>query len=483
MHKSLILAWLDSRRTPRKADVGAASVAEGLADCAPALAVTLLADEDAHASHRADLLAILVQSVRMAGVTASSLVDRLHRLDAANGLVIVDGLRAARINSRLSREVGLRFLLGHPDLPAMAANHRGRLVALFRHFLGERTWSAVTRALRAESSDNNRFLQRTVLRYSAAPAIAREALGFLAAPAKVAHAQEAPTRKPWLLLPWVTGKAVPTVTPIAFHPANALLQRRLAARRSLAVGEGLSRETLSGLRGTYHRGVSMQQVRLLAAATRPSRTDGPLTAIYKTLLTEKPSPESIRERLTASETPASVIPARVAVVLDLSASAVSSGERLNHPAGLGQAVTRRLVAGVSDVTLRRVGGASSVGDVFAIPMGETDLAAAVLRAARERPDAIVVVTDGYENVREGDVTQVVAGLRRLGLTVPVFQVLPVFTPAEDIRSRCLGANIVPLPLHHERGVGELLARIFLATRADTLHSEELVLVGQLLLGR
>lgn len=383
----------------------------------------------------------------------------------------------------LSREIGLRFLLGHPELPALAANHRQAVIALFRHFLGERKWSAVTRALRAPSEENERFLQRSVLRYAAMPTVARETLGFLSGQGKVPHATEAPARTPWLLVPWITRKAVPATTPAEFRPTDVLLQRRLAARRYLSEGEGLSHEVLTGLRGTYHRGVSMHQVRLLAAAKRPLRADGPLTSLYKSLLTEKALPQMARERLTSREMPTLVIPARVAVVLDLSASTVSSGERLHHPAALGQAVTRRLRAGVSDVSVHRVGGASSVGDLFAAPNGETDLATAVLRSGQERPDAIVVITDGYENVREGDLAHVVAGLRRLGTTTPVFEVLPVFTPAEDIRSRCLGADIVPLPVHHEKGVGELLARIYLATRPDTLNPEELTLVGQFLIGR
>lgn len=483
MHTSLVLHWLDVRRAPWKTDGAAPSAADVLADVAPKLAVSLLADNDAHPSHRAALLASLVQSGRSAEVTASALVERLHALDAAVGLAVVNGLRTARVNGRLSREVGLRFLVGHPELPALAANHRGRLVALFRHFLGERTWSAVTRALRVSTPANERFLHRTVLRFAAAPAVSRETLGFLAGMGQVVRAPEAPARAPWLIVPWLSRKSVSASTPAEFRPSHALLQRRLAAAADLSKGEGLSHETLSGLRGTYHRDASMQQVRLLAAATRAVRTDGALTSVYKTLLTEKASPDVVRERLASGESTAPTIPARVAVVLDLSASALSSGERLHHPAALGQAVTRRLQAGVSDVSLRRVGGASSVGDLFAVPKGESDLATAVLRSAQERPDAIVVVTDGYENVREGDTAHVVAGLRRLGVATPVYQVLPVFTPAEDIQSRCLGADIVPLPVHHERGVGELLARIYLATRPDTLDSEELSLIGQLLVGR
>ena len=61
----------------------------------------------------------------------------------------------------------------------------------------------------------------------------------------------------------------------------------------------------------------------------------------------------------------------------------------------------------------------------------------MLAAAREHPEAILVCTDGYENVRQGDTAAVVEGLRQLGLSLPIFQVVPLFAAGEDLTRRRL----------------------------------------------
>jgi hypothetical protein len=102
----------------------------------------------------------------------------------------------------------------------------------------------------------------------------------------------------------------------------------------------------------------------------------------------------------------------LAVVLNLSGSAAASGERAYHPAALGLALTALLRDRVRTVRLHEVGGSERLnGSAVAQPEGETDLATAVLAAAREHPEVILICTDGYENVCQGDTTAVVAGLR------------------------------------------------------------------------
>ena len=60
-------------------------------------------------------------------------------------------------------------------------------------------------------------------------------------------------------------------------------------------------------------------------------------------------------------------------------------------------------------------------DLLAVPTAGdgTDLAGGVITAARERPDLIVVVTDGYENTYPGDLARVAATLPRLGVEAAV----------------------------------------------------------------
>jgi hypothetical protein len=169
--------------------------------------------------------------------------------------------------------------------------------------------------------------------------------------------------------------------------------------------------------------------------------------------------------------------------LDLSSSAVSSGERLYHPAALGLALVGLLEQCVEQVNVFQVGGSAPLdGRRLPRPQGSTDLATAVVQAARTAPEAILVVTDGYENFRQGDVAQVVEGLSRLGLTTAVYQVVPVFTVAEDLSRRRLGGSIPVVPVDHESAVGELTARLLLAKEPEEMSSATLRSVEELLFG-
>jgi hypothetical protein len=293
-----------------------------------------------------------------------------------------------------------------------------------------------------------------------------------------------PARKPWLVVPWLQAR---TPAKPEFKPQHPALQRRLAARRSLEAGEGMPREVLFGLRGTYHHQAPKQLVRRLSAPEpRRGRTDGPLTAALKETLTGTNRSLSLAEIVAAQNGTARQLPVvdvRAAVVLDLSVSAVSSGERLYHPAALGLALVGLLEQCISQVTVLQVGGSVPLdGRRIPRPVGVTDLATAVLEAARAVPQAILIVSDGYENCRQGDVAQVVEGLRRLGLAKVVYQVVPVFTSVENLSKRRLGENIPLLPIDHEAAGGELAARLLLTGEADDLQTATVAAVEELLYG-
>ncbi|HEX5273362.1 MAG TPA: hypothetical protein VFW33_22855, partial [Gemmataceae bacterium] len=343
-------------------------------------------------------------------------------------------------------------VLAHPDLAALAATRRQRVVRLLKHLLGEKTWSAVRRALRPGSNGRGEELLQRTFWGNVPPrqiAAARDALALLAG--------------------------------VAVEPGEALLRKRLAARADLGAGEGLPRETLFGLRGTFHPDTPASRVRYLAPAAAVARPDGPVTAWFKTVWSGDGAADAGPAPAIPAEAP---LPGRVAVVLDLSASMASSGERAFHPAALGLALARHLEARARGVTLHQVGGSRPLGDgPLPRPEGGSDLAAAVVEAARRDPETILVVTDGYENCRTGDVADVADGLRRLDPALQVLQVVPRFTPAEDLSSRRLGAGVPLLPVDHETGVGELLARVILARAGDDLTPEDLGQLEELLFGR
>jgi hypothetical protein len=112
--------------------------------------------------------------------------------------------------------------------------------------------------------------------------------------------------------------------------------------------------------------------------------------------------------------------------------------------------------------------------------GETDIATALLAAAYQKPQAILIISDGYENIHQGDARCIVQGLRQLDLTMPIYQIVAVFTLAENLAQRRFGENIPVIPLAHEEGVRELLAYMLLASIDENVSIEEMGQLQQIL---
>ncbi len=470
MKTALLRTFVETRREALTVDTAARL--DRLCLEAPEFCVRVLGDVRTHVSQKARLLAGLVRSE----VERGEIVGQLHLLADDDLLRVLDGLRQRRLNGRRVRGIGLAALVGHSRFVELCAHHRQRVVRILRHLLGERTWSSVARFLAERTPEGDQFVQTNVLRFAADSNGAREALGFLAG---LGFDRPEPVRTPWLVVPW-RRKAEPE----PFALASDLLRRSAAARHDLNAGQGMPRATLSGLCGTYHRDASRRTLRELAApVSRRERTDGVVTAALKEAFAGggNSSLEDLVRSVVDGNLP--VVDVRAAVVLDLSGSTVSSGERLYHPAALGLAVVGLLQQLVRDLNVFQVGGTMVLnGDGIPRPQGATDLATAILEAARDEPEAILVVTDGFENFRQGDAAQVVAGLRRLGVTTVIEQVTPVVAAAEDLSRRRLSAEVPVVPVEHEASVGELASRLLLAGQPEEFDAGALPVVTRLLLG-
>jgi len=367
MNTVLIRTFVENRRQPLNRLDSTASQLDELCQLAPEFCVLVIGDERTHVTQRSQLLAGLVRS----SIKREKIVTQLLKVADGDLLRMLDGLRRRRLNGRRVRELGLASLVPRPHFAQVAAHHRTRVVRIFKHLLGERTWSSIRRFLTVATPDGDRFVHAKVLRFAADTAKAREVLCFLAG---LGFDQRPSTRRPWLIVPWFNK---PERLTISFD--NEGLRQSVAARRALYGGEGMPRETLSGIRGTYHPDASAKVLRSVAAPAKPRHlVDGPLTQALKRAMAENDSTslDQLVDRASAIGSFPQV-DVRAAVVLDLSSSTMSSGERLFHPAALGLALVGLLERTVRDLKLFQVGG-SIVLDGHGVPRpsGATDLATA-----------------------------------------------------------------------------------------------------------
>ena len=112
----------------------------------------------------------------------------------------------------------------------------------------------------------------------------------------------------------------------------------------------------------------------------------------------------------------------VHVIVDNSGSAHGSDERAYHALAVVEATARVLQAvaelNESSVTCHYVGAAGGKNELLTAA-GATDLRRPLARALAARPDLVVILSDGYENVTAGGVAQILAtrAVRESGIAV------------------------------------------------------------------
>ena len=85
-----------------------------------------------------------------------------------------------------------------------------------------------------------------------------------------------------------------------------------------------------------------------------------------------------------------------------------------------------------------------------------DLAGGVIAALRERPDLVVVVTDGYENTYPGDLARVAATLPRLGVEAAVVCCPATFSHSDDLTLRRPAPALPQRAFWHEADFASLV---------------------------
>src|SRR5262249_37386921 len=99
------------------------------------------------------------------------------------------------------------------------------------------------------------------------------------------------------------------------------------------------------------------------------------------------------------------------------------------------------------------------------PQGDTDLAGALLDALEGNPDVVVIVSDGYENVADGDLARVVASLPAAGVSTPVVFCHSKFSPKDDLTLRRPAPELPELEFWHQDDFAEVLWMLFAQARS------------------
>lgn len=413
------------------------------------------------------------------GRALTALVDGLppaRRLKALLALV------EARLNSARVRKLILRTVLGSRKLERWAVSYRRKLARLLRHAWGQRRASIVAAVLaKPESARDAReraLVRRELTRYAVA--------GGGRSAARVAECVR-------FVLGDEDGLTLPALVAYA------------AAKLDLERGRRLPYETLEGIRSRFHREATSARVLELTKAQLtagqriamqrkadeagvevtfdPTRHDA--VRLYRYAL-EMGMDETLRSALRdKARAAAAGLPlrlGRIAIVVDASASMAGDATRRHHPIAVALAVRDALAAAAEAAVVLTSDGRPAPAYEPLTPQGDSSLGAALVAALRARvagtaPQAVFVLSDGYENAPAGRFADVLRAARALGCETPVTQLSPVLAAeAGGVRTLAEG-NALALPVGRPTGLGLALLKAMVRIDAAQAVTALLTMVG------
>lgn len=223
------------------------------------------------------------------------------------------------------------------------------------------------------------------------------------------------------------------------------------ARVDIKAGENLPTEVLEGIRGMYHPGIKPEEILKVKAKSGtmtthekrvvqkraksagvevkmdPLRYDPVELYIYAF---ENGADEKVFEALDKKAiAAAAALPVnyqKIGIVVDGSAS--MAGDKTQHLRPLATTLALRdmlqKTADQSDVVY--CGGVLGEDQRIVRPQGDTSLAEGLLAVLGREPEAVYVLSDGYENAPAGRFQDVLLAARGIGIDTPVFHMNPVF---------------------------------------------------------
>lgn len=389
----------------------------------------------------------------------------IQALPAQRMLKLMDAFRVGsedlgikKANNARTRKLILRTLLSSSRLQLWSVKYRSKVAASLTHAWGQRKASFIREILRKDgrtrTAKERGILGREIGRFTSGDKgfkLACECVGFVFG------------LRDRLSLP--------------------LFKAFEAAKGDLSLGSKLPLEVLEGIRSTFHKDVAKDESLKVAAkggrmsagqkmatqaraeqagvevAMDPTKYDAVRLYLYAF---ERGLDESIASALDMrAKKAASAFPARyerVGILVDASASMAGSDTQPLRPMACALAMRDMLLHVAEHADQRLVGGE---GEGLVRPMGDTALADGLvdLLSAEMPPDAVFVVSDGYENTPAGRFAEVVEQVRGLGIDTPIFHLNPVFAAeASGVRELAPGTNVPTLPVQSPEGLGTTMVR-------------------------
>ncbi len=279
-----------------------------------------------------------------------------------------------------------------------------------------------------------------------------------------------------------------------------LLQSFINAKTNISDGLKLPAEIIEGIRSTYHKNVSASELLKMRADVGGIRTryekrvvqkrvkeaggkvemnplDYDAVELYIYAFEVGADSEILKALDKKAKDAANLLPVsydKLAIIVDASKSMEGSKEQPMRPLATTLSIrdmlqksaieTRTLYCGglIKDTCPSDMDMRSGFDAEMRIvkPAYETELAQLLLDALVYEPDAVYVISDGYENSPAGRFGDVLRKAREIGIDVPVIHCNPVFaSETGSVRALCEGIEkVTTLPVRSPMAMGSGIIR-------------------------
>jgi hypothetical protein len=398
------------------------------------------------------------------------LYHMIQALPAQRMLKLLDAFRVGseelnlkKANNARSRKLILRTVLASPRLQLWAVKYRTKVARALVHAWGRRLASIIREVLKRDqrlwNAKEQNIVSQHLLRFANS---GRKENGAVAL------------------------ECVRFVFGVRDRLTLPLLVSYEGAKTDLSAGKKLPPEVLEGIRSTFHKDVakekiieltkdSMSQAQRMVVQKRakaagvevewdPMRQDAVKLYIHAF---ECGLTDPVVEAMAAkAKQAAEMFPAhyeRVGIVVDASQSMIGDEETQPlRPMATALAMRDMLMQVGKHGAVSYCGGDLGQGPpVLVGPMGDTSLADGLVEVlmATEMPDAVFVISDGYENAPAGRFAEVLAQVRQMGIEVPVYHLNPVFAAeAGRVKELAPGEGVPTLPVQQPKQLGTTFLR-------------------------
>lgn len=260
------------------------------------------------------------------------------------------------------------------------------------------------------------------------------------------------------------------------------------AKQDLSKGKKLPPEVLEGIRSTFHKDVekgkvldltkgsmtSTQRKNVQRAAqkagveVRMDPTEYEAVDLYIYAFEMGISDEIAKALIEKAQKAASNFPTKyetVGIVVDASRSMMGDKTQKMRPIATTLALRDMLQQTATNHHTVYCGGSFNADDHKEMnpskepafgglcrPQGDTALAEALVQVLDKTPEAVFVLSDGYENAPSGRFAETVSVLREMGIDTPIYHLNPVYA-SETAQVRTLHEGVPSMPVKNPSALG------------------------------